>query len=281
MAKLSIYEASTEFLKIAGFIDEPKYCYRDVIHEFLHWHTKTGSKNMAVSTFDFYVKGLVSRGVTYSNRSAIVLCIYYYWLSFKGYTEDKDDVMIIKNDDLGLEPKRRLLTTGQINRLGDYLDKNVLKFPFLRDRLLVYLLGSTGISLLQIAKLKVKDVDLAKGRIFIGSKDPKVKTQSILMDAGTMQAAEMWMSFRQNPEEPLLISLKNGNAFMSVSDLAGLVKARMNEVGLIADCYTHDSLRVASIWYLLNHDHSLFQIEKFMRYKYSTLADVYFLDDPQ
>jgi site-specific recombinase XerD len=264
--RIDIFQAVYQFIHEACFIDEPGHNFRQTIEDFVSWTIERDYRSPKKSSLTSYVESL-GKDPYYSTKIKITIAIFFNWLTSKGYmpVEDVAGLITISNDN----NLRRMLTESELTKLDKSIDAK--RAEGLRDRLLIFLLGLSGLSLSQILKIRIKDVNLDNSKIFIPSNSNRVRSQYIQMEHGTKQAAEMWILFRDNKEAPLFITLMEKKAEMTVQRLAGIVKARLNEAGLVGNEFSHDSLRANSINGLMNLDHSMFQIEKFLCYKAETL----------
>lgn len=163
----------------------------------------------------------------------------------------------IKGAKLDTEHKKDYLTTRQVSRLLNGIDKSSLKG--LRDYALLSLMVTTGLRTISIIRADIGDIRTVGDdtALFFQGKGREEKAEYVKIAEPVERAIREYLSVRgeRNPKAPLFGSIahRNSGERMTTRSISRTAKERLIAVGLDSDRLTAHSLRhTAATLNLLN-----------------------------
>lgn len=213
MGGLTLREALEEYRTIympyRNFAERTREEYTNDLQDFIEFAEKAGITNVkevSISIIQRFIASLEHRGYSSLTRKRKVVCIR----SFLGYLYESS--YILPNISKGIvlpyteQNTPHVLTQTECNQLRAACSSNK------RDKAIIYLLLATGITLSEITRLTINDIDLGKldgagnkqlGFIRVLAKRTK-KERMIPSDGETNAALEDYLEVRGNAENNIL-----------------------------------------------------------------------------
>nr|CRY94011.1 hypothetical protein [uncultured prokaryote] len=247
------------FSRWTSYIDaSPKTIetYSRAIQRFLAYMMENGITNPKredIVAYRDYLK-LAHKPTTVQSYLAAVK-LFFQWTEQEGIYPNVAER--VKGAKIDAEHKKDYLTSKQVNKLLNSIDRSTLKG--LRDYAMISLMVTTGLREISIVRADIGDIRVAANDIalYYQGKGHEEKADYVKLAEPVEEAIRKYLHARRstNPKDPLFSSIANRNSGerMTTRSVSRVAKDRLIAVGLESDRLTGHSLRhTAATLNLLN-----------------------------
>lgn len=185
----------------------------------------------------------------------------------------------IKSEKISREPKKDYLTTAQIKKVLETVNRDTLAGK--RDYAILLLAVTDGLREIEITRADVKDLTTRGNNtvLWVQGKGEKEKNKCVKVPAITETAIREYLKARGTSadEEPLFMSMSNNNKSGRISTraISGMIKARLREAGFDSERLTGHSLRHSAVTISLLEGADITEVQSFARHANLTTTQIY------
>lgn len=171
--------------------------------------------------------------------------LFFQWTEAEGLYPNVADH--VKGAKLDKEHKRDYLTTKQVSKLLEGIDRSSLKG--LRDYAMLSLMVTTGLRTISIIRADIQDLGTAgdSAALYYQGKGHEEKAEYVKLAGPVEDSVRAYLATRgeAEPTAPLFASVANRNSGgrMTTRSISRAVKERLGDVDLVSDRLTAHSLR--------------------------------------
>ena len=271
-----------EFLDNHDVMDSSRKVYRYTVNYFFRWMVDTGRDPVHPSRADI----IAYKAYLKEHRTPNTVGLYVS--SVKSYFRWLSDTGLYDNISRGIKTISRIhtyakdpLTIEDIQKLLTLPRQSIIDH---RDHLILSLMYHNGLRIIEVSRLKYRDINLNRKEVWIQGKGRDVH-ECIAINGSVIQAIEDYTQAKIDndiliDDDDYLVTAhacrsKRGRQF-SPRDISALVSNRLKAAGLKTKRITGHSLRHSAAVHMINEGKfDLYAVQLFLRHKDSNKTRIY------
>lgn len=271
-----------EFLDNHDVMDSSRKVYKYTINYFFRWMVQAGRDPSKPTRADIIAYKSSLRETLSPNTVGL------YVASVKSYFGFLSDVGVYDNISRGIKTigkrhdySKDPLSIEDINKLLSTSRENIIDH---RDHLIMSLMYHNGLRIIEVSRLRYRDINLGQREIWIRGKGRDV-TERIAINSNVIQAIEDYtqakidQGFDVDDDQCLIISHSGQHdpyRKMRTDYISKLVRQRLTAADVKTARITGHSLRHSAAVHMINHgNYDLYAVQLFLRHKDSNVTRIY------
>lgn len=270
------------FLDNHDVMDSSRKVYRYTINYFFRWVVESGRDAAKPTRADI----IAYKADLKENRTPNTVGLYIS--SIKSYFRWLSDAGLYDNISRGVKTISRIhtyakdpLTLDEIKKLLSFEKKTIIDY---RDYLILSLMYHNGLRIIEVSRIRYRDINLNKRELWIRGKGRDVN-ECVAINSTVCKAIEDYTQAKIdqhidiNDDHHLVTAhafrTKPGHQFLP-RDISALVSTRLTRAGVKTKRITGHSLRhTAAVHMINNGNFDLYAVQLFLRHKDSNKTRIY------